>query len=127
MKRKNLRYRGMPLPRQFARPSSDSDNVRLSGDRALGSRAGVGGRKVFVVKQSRWLRPTHAARGQRVRRILIFDNHPDSLRLAASYRRANVTPNFSAQPDANSWQLFVAGMLAMGALVGMLWLVWPLF
>jgi hypothetical protein len=69
------------------------------------------------------LTSTDAVAAKRVPWILIFDDHPDSLRLVSGYR-AKVGRDPSARPRANPRQPFVAGMLGIGALVGMLW---PLF
>jgi len=61
------------------------------------------------------LRSTEAAEAKQVQWILIFDNHPGSLRPVSGYRSAKVNRDPSARPRANPRQLFVAGMLAIGA------------
>src|SRR5260370_40231356 len=102
MERENSQNRGMPLSWQFVRPSSDSRNLRLPRDLALGGRARCGARKIFVVKQTTHLPATNAAAGKTVRRILIFDNHPDSLRLVFG-GRAGTHVHLSDPQRPTSW------------------------
>jgi hypothetical protein len=60
-----------------------------------------------------------------VRRILIFDNHPDSLRLTSGYHRADPHGDlFGLPPRTNSRGLILVGMLVVVLLIA---LVWPLF
>jgi len=88
-------------------------------------------KKIFVIKESsrpfdsrsgRALPATNPAR-KKIQRILIFDDHPDSLRLVLG-RRVNPQAHLSAPPPAGSWELILVSMLTMGALVAMFW---PLF
>jgi len=58
-----------------------------------------------------------------VRRVLIFDNHPDTLRLVLG-QHANPNAGPSAPEPSGSWYLILVSILTMGALVGMFW---PLF
>jgi hypothetical protein len=92
---------------------------------------GIRAKRIFVIKQSsrpfdscsgRALPATNAAR-KRIQHILIFDDHPDSLRLVFG-RRVNPHVHLSAPPPASSWELILVSMLTMGALVAMFW---PLF
>jgi hypothetical protein len=75
-------------------------------------------RKVIVIKQVRW--PITNATGKKIRRILIFDNHPDSLRLVFG-RRANSHVDLAAQERVSPWELIFVSALTMGALIGMFW------
>jgi hypothetical protein len=60
-----------------------------------------------------------------VRRILIFDNHPDSLRLASGYHRVDPHADFfGLPPRTNSRELILVGMLVV---VLSITLVWALF
>jgi hypothetical protein len=98
----------MPLSWQFVRPSSDSRNLRLPRDFSLGRHAGVGARKIFVVKQTSHLPATNAAPAKTVRRILIFDNHPDSRRLVFG-RRAASHVHLSDPQRTTSWGVAFSG------------------
>jgi len=92
---------------------------------------GIRAKKIFVIKQSsrrfdsrlgQPLPATNAAR-KRIQHILIFDDHPDSLRLVFG-RRVNPHVHLSAPPPASLWELILVSMLTMGALVAVFW---PLF
>src|ERR1700737_4920038 len=84
MKREWPHDRGMVLPASFVRSSAD-DQLNLA--RAFSMTGGQRGRtrKIFVIKKTSRLPSTNAA-GKKIRRILIFDNHPDSLRLVSEQR-----------------------------------------
>ena len=120
MKRKDSRYRALPSAR-FVRPITDlqPDLARLS---SANGRPGARTRKIFVIKQSRRLRSTNGA-DKKIRRILIFDNHPDTLRLVFG-GGANPHGDLSVAQPASPWELILISILTMGALIGMLW---PLF
>ena len=75
-----------------------------------------------MIKQVRRLESTTGTQ-KKIRRILIFDNHPDSLRLVFG-RRANPHIHLSAPERVISWELILVSILIMGALIGMFW---PLF
>ena len=79
-------------------------------------------RKVFIIKQVQRLPATNAASGK-IQRVLIFDNHPDSLRLLFG-RRANPHLDLSVPNRVSEGELVFVSILAMGALFGMFW---PLF
>jgi hypothetical protein len=94
-------------------------------------RSGIRAKKIFVVKESsrlfdsrsgQALPATNPAR-KRIPRILIFDDHPDSLRLVFG-RRVNPRAHLSAPRPASSWELILVSLLTAGALVAMFW---PLF
>jgi len=97
---------------------------------SVSGQPGIRAKKIFVIKRSSrpfdfrsgQPLPANAAR-KKIRRILIFDDHPDSLRLVFG-RRVNPHAHLSAPPPANSWELILVSMLTMGALVAMFW---PLF
>jgi len=79
-------------------------------------------RRIFVIKKTSRLRSTNGA-DKKIRRILIFDNHPDSLRLvfeggAISHHELPKSRHVS------SWELIIVSILIIGGLVGMFW---PLF
>jgi hypothetical protein len=84
--------------------------------------AGVRTRKIFVIKQVRRLELTTGAH-KKIRRILIFDNHPDSLRMVFE-GGANPPGDLSVPQHVSSWEPILVSILTIGALIGM---VWPLF
>jgi len=121
MKRKSSRYRAMPFPARLVRPIADGhpNLARLS---FTNDQSGPRTRKIFVIKQSRRLRSANGA-DKKIRHILIFDNHPDSLRLVFG-GGANPHGDVSVPQPASSWDLIPISILTMGALIG---IFWPLF
>jgi hypothetical protein len=121
MKRKTSRRWAMPFPAPLVRPIAHGhpNLTRLS---FANGQSGPHPRKIFVIKQSRRLRSTNGA-DKKMQRILIFDNHPDTLRLVFG-NGANPHGDLSAPPPARSWELILVSILTMGALIGMFW---PLF
>src|ERR1700736_6413956 len=118
MKREWPHDRGMVLPASFVRSSADD---QLNVARAFSMTGGQRGRtrKIFVIKKTSRLPSTNAA-GKKIRRILIFDNHPDSLRVGFG-RRGNADVELSAPPRASSSELIIVSLLTLAALVGMFW------
>jgi hypothetical protein len=80
---------------------------------------GVHARKIFVIKQTRWLAPTHAVAAKRVQRILIFDNHPDSLQLVSGYRGADSHFHVSDPQRTTSWGVALLWILVVGLMMAM--------
>jgi len=90
------------------------------GGSLLRESTGSGRKKIFTIVAP----PLPASSGGKtIRSILIFDNHPDSLRLVFE-RRANPHSDLSAPERVISWELILASILTMAALIGMFW---PLF
>ena len=75
-----------------------------------------------MIKQVRRLKSTIGTR-TKIRRILIFDNHPDSLDLVFG-RQASPHLDLSRPPRVSPWELILVSILTMVALIGMFW---PLF
>src|SRR5713101_5939653 len=120
MKRERPHYRGMALPTSFVRRITEGQ-LNLA-QTSSGDRQRSRTRKIFIIKKTSRLPSTNAA-GKKIRRILIFDNHPDSLRLIFG-ERANPYVDLSVPQRVSSWELIVVSILTMSALFGM---VWPLF
>jgi hypothetical protein len=79
---------------------------------------GLRRKRLFIIKQVR-----RSGTDKKIRRVLIFDNHPDSLRLvfeggAISHHELPKSRHVS------SWELIIVSILIIGGLVGMFW---PLF
>jgi hypothetical protein len=121
MKRKISRRWAMPFPAPLVRPIAHGhpNLARLS---FANEQSGPRTRKIFVIKQSRRLRSTNSA-DKKMQCILIFDNHPDTLRLVFG-GGANPHGDLSVSQPASSWELILVSILTMGAMIGMFW---PLF
>jgi len=114
MKRKDFRHR--PISSPFVRPTTGSSLFRFS---AASEKPRRRTRKIFVIKQARRLASTNGTE-KKLRRILIFDDHPDSLRLVFE-RGASRHDDLTVPPRATSWDLILVSILAMVALIGMFW------
>ena len=110
----------MALPTSFVRRITEGQ-LNLT-QTSSGDRQRVRTRKIFIIKKTSRLPSTNAA-GKKIRRILIFDNHPDSLRLVFG-ERANPYVDLSVPQRVSSWELVLVSILIMSALFGMFW---PLF
>ncbi len=110
----------MALPTLFVRRITEGQ-LNLA-QTSSGDRQRSRTRKIFIIKKTSRLPSTNAA-GKKIRRILIFDNHPDSLRLLFG-ERTNPYVDLSVPQRVSSWELIVVSILTMSALFGM---VWPLF
>jgi hypothetical protein len=121
MDRKGSHHRRMTFQAPFVRPVTDLQ-PDLAPPASENRQPGLRPRNIFVIKQGTRLGATNTA-GKQVRRILIFDDHPDSLRLVFG-RRANPQIELSVPSRASSWELILVSVLTMGALIGVFW---PLF
>ncbi|MEY2440278.1 MAG: hypothetical protein QOI34_1663 [Verrucomicrobiota bacterium] len=121
MKRRNSRNRSTAFPAPFVRPIDYHQPNSVPPPFATGQ-GRVRKRRIFVIKQVRRLPATNAV-GGKIRRILIFDNHPDSLRLVYG-GGTNLDRDLSSPERASLWELILAATLTFGALMG---IFWPLF
>jgi hypothetical protein len=130
MKRKSFQHRQVSSPAPFVRPIANHQS-NLARPFPVSRQPGIRAKKIFVIKESsrpfesrsgHALPATNAAR-KRIQRILIFDDHPDSLRLVLG-RRVNPQAHLSAPPPASSWEVILVSIVTVGALVAMFW---PLF
>jgi hypothetical protein len=110
----------MPLAARIVRPIENPPNLfRLPPASGYPS---VHTKKIFAIKEVQRLPATTAA-CRKIQRILIFDNHPASLRLVFD-RRANQHVHLSTPPRASSRDAVLVSLLALGLLILMFW---PLF
>src|SRR5258708_6863425 len=100
MERKGSHRRRMTFRTPLARPVTDLQ-PDLAPPASENGQPGLRPRKIFVIKQASRLRATNTA-GKQVQRILIFDDHPDSLRLVFGHR-ANSQIDLSKPSGASSW------------------------
>jgi hypothetical protein len=110
---KDSRYRGMPSPDRFVRFVDYYYSTVLRHPSST-EPPGVRTRRIFVIKQS--IRPATNPAGKAIQRILICDDHPDSLRLVLGHRaRSRVQP--APPASARWWDPILGGMLVLGALL----------
>src|SRR5438045_8437173 len=85
-----------------------------------GRRLGTGTKRFFIIKQAVQLPPTSSAGSRTVQHVLIFDDHPESLRLVFDGAAAQV--DLSRLPGVSSRHLALLSILIMGLLSAILWL-----
>jgi hypothetical protein len=121
MTRKGFRNRSITFPGSFVRPIPDPQ-PDFAHDFSMSGQEGVRPRRIFIIKQTTRLESTNGVH-KKMRRILIFDDHPDSLRLVFG-GSAKPHVDLSTPQRVSSWELILFSILTVGALVGMFW---PLF
>src|SRR4051812_38396928 len=121
MKRKNSRYRGIALSRSFVSPSTESQPTLAPtscGDETQSSRR----KRIFIVREVQLL-PAADTTSRKMQRILVFDNHPETLRLIFG-GRADADADFSEPQPTSLSEFVIATALTVVAVMGMFW---PLF
>jgi hypothetical protein len=121
MKRNISRYQVMPFSGRLVRSNPSHDFHALRFPSASGQ-SRVRARNIFVIKQTTRLSPASAADKQ-IQRILIFDDHPDSLSLVLA-RRLNRSIYRPARDGARARHFILPGIAIIVALLAMFW---PLF
>jgi hypothetical protein len=117
MKREPFENRRMTLPDSFVPPGAE-DRLRARTFSLPRQRRGRK-RKIFVVKKTSRLPSTNGA-DKEIRQILIFDNHPDTLRLIFGRRQdSHVDPGKSQR--ASSLEVITVCFLTVIGLIGMFW------
>jgi len=117
MKRKSFRNRVMAFPAPFARPIAGRQPDLVQSSPASGQRRQM--RKIFVIRKVSWLPATNAT-GRKIQRVLIFDNHPDSLRLVLGRGATPYVDHFD-RPHRSPWGFVTLWMLTLIALMAMFW------
>jgi len=122
MKKRSSHHRARtfnaPVLRLPAEDRSANPFRFLSRGRRLG--LGTGTKRFFIIKQAVQLPPTSSAGSRTVQHVLIFDDHPESLRLVFGGAAAQV--DLSRLPGASSRHLVLLSILIMGLLSAILWL-----
>ena len=99
MKRKSFRHRAIPFSTRVVKfiNKPNDNSFRFS---SVSEHSRIRGRKIFVIKQVQRL-PATTIPGKEIYRIMIFDYHPDSLRLVFA-RHANSLAHPSDPGPMNS-------------------------
>jgi hypothetical protein len=118
MKSERPHYRGTALPPEFVRPGS-SDQLNFAQGFSVTGQRSTRSRKIFVIKKTSRM-PSANAAAKKIRRILIFDNHPASLRLVFGHRLPQDV-DLSESQSTGWWDLIIVSALTIGLLVGMFW------
>jgi len=120
MKKRSSHHRARTFntpPLRLPAEDRSSNSLRfLSLDRQLGT----GTKRFFIIKQAVQLPSTNSAESRTVQHVLIFDDHPESLRLVFGSTTPEI--DLSRPPPASSWHLVLLSILIMGLLSAILWL-----
>jgi hypothetical protein len=119
MKRERFDYRRMALSGSFVRPKADNQ-FNAARDFSLTRQQHGQRRKISVIKQVIRV-PSTNGKGKKIRRILIFDNHPDSLRLVSGSHPHYPYVDLRRPQRIGFWELVIASVLMIAGLVGMFW------
>jgi hypothetical protein len=117
MKRKSFRARQIRVPAPLVGPIAARESKLVQTSSWIGQ-TGLRRKRLFIIKQV-----SCSGTDKKIRRVLIFDNHPDSLRLV--FEGGAISHHeFPKSRHVSSWELIVVSILTIGGLVGMFW---PLF
>jgi hypothetical protein len=108
----------MPLAARVFEPINKLDPKLFRSPSAI-DHSGVRGRKIFVIKKVQRLPATSTA-GKKIQRILIFDNHPASLRLVFDCR-ADSRVHLSDSQRITSSGIALLWILVVGLMMAMFW------
>jgi hypothetical protein len=114
MKRNSSRFRAISFPAFPVRPRAGNTPLVLRFPSGSGQ-PGVGAEGIFVIKRVSRL-PATNTQGKTIQRILIFDDHPASLRLVLG-GRTGPRAGWTTPSSAKWWELLLAWMLIAGALL----------
>jgi len=120
MKRRSSHHRARTFNAPVLRLSAEDRSANPFRFLSRGRRLGMGTKRFFIIKQAVQLPPTSSAGSRTVQHVLIFDDHPESLRLV--FGSATPGIDLSRPPGASSRHLVFLSTLIMGLLTAILWL-----
>src|SRR5437667_12222715 len=117
MKRKDFHSRRMVLPASFVRPVTNRE-PSFARDSFSNGQPRVRAKRIFIIRQATSFPATNSAAGKNVQHILIFDDHPDSLRLVLG-EPAKPYANRAFPRRVASWAVLFS-LLMLGLVTAML-------
>src|SRR5437868_6193645 len=121
MKKERFHGRRMFFPTSYVRPITNRQ-PSFARDSAPSGQPRVHGKRIFIIRQTTSFPPTSSGAGKNVQHILIFDDHPDSLRLVFG-EPENPRVDRAVPRRLASWVVLFS-ILTLGLLAAMFW---PLF
>ena len=116
MKRKSFRDRQIQVPAPLIGPIAARESKFAQTSSGIGQ-TGLRRKRLFIIKQ------VGLSGTEKIHRVLIFDNHPDSLRLV--FEGGAISQHeLPKSRHVSSWELIIVSILTIGGLVGVFW---PLF
>jgi hypothetical protein len=116
MKRNISRSRAISFSARPFKPRTTHDPLVLRSSSAS-EQSSIRAKRIFVISRVSLL-PATNTQGKTIQRILIFDDHPASLRLVFG-RRTSPRVRWPTPPSAQWWELPLAWMLLLGVLIMM--------
>ncbi len=116
MKRKSFGARQIQFPAPLVGPIAARESKLAQTSSGIGQ-TGLRQKRLFIIKQ------VGRSGTEKIHRVLIFDNHPDSLRLVFE-GGAISHHDLPKSRHVSSWELIIVSILTIGGLVGVFW---PLF
>jgi hypothetical protein len=120
MKKRSFHHRARTFNAPVLRLPAEDRSANPFRFLSLGRRLGTGTKRFFIIKQAVQLPPTSSAGSRTVQHVLIFDDHPESLRLV--FGSATPEIDLPRPPGVSSRHLVLLSMLLVGLLSATLWL-----
>ncbi len=120
MKKRRFHHRARTFNAPLLRLPAEDRSANPFRFLSLGRQLGTGTKRFFIIKQAVQLPPTSSAESRTVQHVLIFDDHPESLRLVFGSAAPEIDP--SRPPGASSRHLVLLSILIVGLLSAILWL-----
>jgi len=122
MKRRSYHHRARISDAPLLKPPAEDGSSNSFRFLSLGRQPGTQAKRIFFIKRTIHQAPTNSAEGRNVQHILIFDDHPESLRLVFG----SGTPEVDLPPPlrASSWYLVLLSIVIISLVIAILW---PLF
>jgi len=122
MKRRSYHHRARIFDAPLLRPPAEDRSSNSFRFLSLNRQPGTRAKRIFIIRQTIHLAPTSSAEGRKVQHILIFDDHPESLRLLFG----SATPEVDLPPPsrASPRHVVILSILIISLLIAILW---PLF
>jgi hypothetical protein len=120
MKKRSFHHRGRAFNAPVLRLPAEDRSANPLRFLSRGRRLGTGTKRFFIIRQAVQLPPTSSAGSRTVQHVLIFDDHPESLRLVFGSATAEI--DLPRPPGASSRHLVLLSILLMGLLSAILWL-----
>jgi len=119
MKRRSYHHRARIFDAPLLKPPAEGRSSNSFRFLSLNRQPGTRAKRIFIIKQTINLAPTSSAEGRKVQHILIFDDHPESLRLVFG----SATPEVDLPPPsgASSWYLVLLSIVIISLLIAILW------
>ena len=113
MKRKSFGARQIQFPAPLVGPIAARESKLAQTSSGIGQ-TGLRQKRLFIIKQ------VGRSGTEKIHRVLIFDNHPDSLRLVFE-GGAISHDELPKSRHVSSWELIIVSILTIGGLVGVFW------